>query len=202
MLSQPFGLIDEQLSRRQGHWSVGAIGRQLLESAAERGAGPKDVAPGAPFARVVEAVARRMPSDRRHAAWTRLGSKAAELIRWWQTQRDLEKFFREFDADPARENFWRRYMRTITGVEAHKRASALAMKIGPVWFVEFGKPGNACYAYGDAEWRGSVAARRRARSERDLKWLHPRKWKKSHIPDWDWEPRFVDWVYDLTRIRP
>ena len=201
MLSQPFALVDLQLSRRQGHWSVGAIGRQLLEPAAERGAGPEDVAPGAPFSRVVEAVARRMPSDRRHAAWVRLGDKATELMRWWQTQRDLEKFFREWNADPEREEFWRAYVRHIRGVEAYRTASALAMRIGRIWFVEFGAIGFACYAFRDEDWQRSSWARDRATTPKELRDLpSDRTRRKTHRVGW--EPRFTHWINELTGTWP
>ena len=200
MTSQPFSLVDAQLERRRGHWSVGSIGRQLLEPVFEAGATPEDVAPDREFAQVVASVARRMPRQKDHQAWERLGSGGAELIRWWKTQRDLEEFFSQWDADPEREAFWRRYVRHIRAVEPHRTASALAMAIGDFWFVEFGKPGNACYAYRAQDWAAARSQRKRARSERDLKKNVPcdLRRKKNHMPAGGWQWTFRSWVQSLS----
>lgn len=202
MLDQPFNLVDAQLGLRQGHWSVGAIGRQLLEPAARAGASPSDVAVGSRFGQVVERVFLRLPRDRGHDAWRRLGPEATEVVRWWQTQRDLEKFFQQWRSDPEREAFWRRYVRHIGAMQGFRSASALAMRIGNYWFIEF-KPGNACYAYTDVEWQRAAPERRRVRSESDLRNLpRDRRRKHNHAPSGAWQPRFVHWIHGLTGLWP
>ena len=201
MCAQPLQLVDSHLEKRAGQASVGLIGRQILEPAALAGAAPEDVARDQPLARVVEMVARRMPRDSSAAAWTHLGKQATELLRWWQTQRDLEKFFRDWNADPERERFWRAYVRHIRDITPYRSASALAMKIGGYWFVEFGAVGNASRAYRDEDWRRARPARLRARRPTDLKHLSvDRVRSKSHTDGW--QPRFVDWVRGLTGASP
>gem|GEM_PF-4304856 len=201
MLSQPRQVVDEYLGRRTGHWSVGAIGRQILEPAAHAGATPEDVAPGAPMAAVVEMVARRLPARQSHKAWELLGDGARDLVRWWQTQRDLEKFFREWNADPEREFFWRAYVKHIRGIEAYKSASVLAMKVGQFWFVEFGEVGNASYAYRDEDWQRGAVQRRRAWRAADFKRL-PMDQRRRMTHREGWQPRFEDWIRKWTGLRP
>ena len=201
MAAQPRQALDKLLGVHEGHWTVGAIGRQILGTAMLRGATPADVAPGEELATLVAMVARRLPRNRETSPWRHLGTPERSLIQWWETHRDLEEFFARWNADPDRELFWRHYVRNIQGIEALPSASALAMRIGDYWFVEFGKVGNASRAYREQDWVRAAHVRRQRPSEKSIRDIAVDKVRRRTHRE-DWQPRFRQWIFELTEVRP
>lgn len=71
-----------------------------------------------------------------------------DLVRKWVLDKKIQNFFDLVDAEPDRKDFWRRHIDDISDYEDFSNVgSAFAMKIGVIWFMEFGEKGNACYPY-------------------------------------------------------
>lgn len=86
--------------------------------------------------------------DERPDIW-KFYPETAALVRAWINDEKIKKFFDSVDAEPARRIFWRRAVSVIDEIEDFPACSGFAMKIGEVWFMEFGQTGNACYPYPD-----------------------------------------------------
>jgi hypothetical protein len=73
------------------------------------------------------------------------------LVRKWVLDKKIEDFFGTVDAVPDRKNFWRRHIDNIEDIEDFRgNRAAFAMKIGQLWFMEFGHVDNACYPYDES----------------------------------------------------
>ena len=82
------------------------------------------------------------------------------LVRKWVLDKKIEDFFGTVDAVPDRKNFWRRHIDIIEDIEDFQgNRSAFAMKIGQIWFMEFGYVDNACYPYHDSVFAQHYANR-------------------------------------------
>ncbi|HHO54657.1 MAG TPA: hypothetical protein ENK18_28220 [Deltaproteobacteria bacterium] len=198
---QPFSALRTELERQNERRMVGLVGRLLLEPAVKAGLSPADVRAPEPLASLVELIERCMPKAPGHPAWQALGPDAAKALRWWKTQHDLERFFTEWNADPDREAFWRSYVDVIRDVETYTSAQSLAMQIADTWFVEFGAVGNAAYAYSSDRWERAESKRKTACKPEDLKSLDRQpKVKRVHVGGW--QPRFQQWIWELTEQIP
>jgi hypothetical protein len=182
------------LDRHRHGQPVGYVTRQLLEPLHRAGLETVDVSVQSRLGALVGALVERLPQSQNAPAWQVLSDRAREVIRWWSTQRDLEKFFNQWHADPEREAFWRGYVRHIKTVESYKKASALAMHIGDYWYVEFGQINNACWRYSELDWQRMERVRRSVTRPKDLKYdlgndAHP--WK-AHSGGW--QSKFPYWI--------
>jgi hypothetical protein len=91
--------------------------------------------------------------DERPSAW-QSDPEIANLVRRWLNDQKIKDFFDSVDAEPARKIFWRRAVSVIDEIQSyHPYFSAFAMRIGSIWFVEFGETGNACYPYESQEYQ-------------------------------------------------
>lgn len=77
-----------------------------------------------------------------------------DLVRKWVLDKKIQSFFDDVDANPDRKYYWQSKVDIISDYEdLSSGRSAFAMKIGKIWFVEFGDKGNACYPYSDESYR-------------------------------------------------
>jgi hypothetical protein len=77
-----------------------------------------------------------------------------ELVRKWVLDKKIQSFFDLVDANEDRKEYWQSNVDIISDYEdLSSGRSAFAMKIGKIWFVEFGENGNACYPYSDESYR-------------------------------------------------
>ena len=90
--------------------------------------------------------------DERPDVW-KFDSDVAALVRRWLNDEKIKNFFDSVDAEPARKIFWRRAVSVIDGIHSYPQCNAFAMKINNLWFVEFGKTGNACYPYEELKYK-------------------------------------------------
>lgn len=86
--------------------------------------------------------------DERPEVW-KFDQEIANLVRSWINDKKIKDFFDSVDAEPARKILWRRAVPVIQHIRDFPACKGFAMKIGDVWFVEFGQTGNACYPYPD-----------------------------------------------------
>ncbi len=104
--------------------------------------------------KVINALFERVTRDdmlgdptQRRMTWDR-DQELLALVRKWILDRKIQSFFDSVDANPDRKNYWRSKVDSISDYEdLSSGRSAFAMKIGTIWFVEFGEHGNACYPY-------------------------------------------------------
>lgn len=97
---------------------------------------------------------------KRKSLWDRDGELYI-LVRKWILDKKIQNFFDYVDAVPDRKNFWRRHIDTIEEIEDFQGdRSAFAMKIGQIWFMEFGQINNACYPYHESTFATQFANRR------------------------------------------
>ena len=77
-----------------------------------------------------------------------------DLVRKWVLDKKIQSFFDLVDANEDRKDYWQSNVDIISDYEdLSSGRSAFAMKIGKIWFVEFGEKGNACYPYSDEAYR-------------------------------------------------
>lgn len=77
-----------------------------------------------------------------------------ELVRKWVLDKKIQNFFDLVDANEDRKAYWQSNVDIISDYEdLSSGRSAFAMKIGKIWFVEFGENGNACYPYSDESYK-------------------------------------------------
>lgn len=209
LAAHPISTLVAFLRKQEGNSAAGLLGRRLLEPPRLAGLTSHEVGEGSPFGQVVAMVYEGLGA-KGSPAWRALGPSATEVIRWWRVQRQLHEFFETWHADPERKAFWLAYTPSISDVEHYKDATALAMKIGPAWFVEFGFTGNAAYAYSDLEWQNMAVRRQHARSPGDLKIAKPTELmsphgrrvsrKKSHWVGWQ-DYNFPRWIAGWTGVQ-
>lgn len=180
---------------------VGRVGRALLEPAYTTGATPADVAGGTQLGDLIAGLLPALPKNTSAAAWNALGDGAREMIRWWKTQRDLERFFSKWNAETEREEFWRRYVRQIADIEGFEEAGALAVRLGDVWYVEVGWTGFATYAYRASGWERAARSFRRATTPEVIRAYHRDRVDKA-VHRGTWQPKFIEWVRGLSGVGP
>jgi hypothetical protein len=90
--------------------------------------------------------------DERPDVW-KFDREVAALVRRWLNDEKIKSFFDSVDAVPARKIFWRRTVPVIEEIHSFPACNGFAMKIGPIWFMEFGEHGNACYPYSDNDYQ-------------------------------------------------
>lgn len=91
-----------------------------------------------------------------------------QLVRKWVLDKKIQSFFDSVDANADRKYYWQKKVDIISDYEdLSNDRSAFAMKIGQVWFVEFGENGNACYPYGDSQFASVRRGRRWYSSSND-----------------------------------
>ncbi len=143
---------------------VGRVGAALFGQLPARGLQPGDLQDGKLLSDFVRRFAEHLPPESdTNAVWRALGP-GAEVIRWWQIQRDLDKFFSTWDAERQRNDYWRTKVKDIRAIHEYVGPCSLAILIGNHWYVEFGATGNAVYVY----------------STRNYEKLRPRFLRASH----------------------
>lgn len=158
---------------------------------------------------------RWLPVSEDTREWDLLGEKCAQLVRWMRTQYSLEEFFKKWNAEPEREQFWKRFVRSIRQIEPYPRAGAIAMRIGDTWFAEVGKTGFATYAIehtSDGKWGrvgikkswpalAPILKRQRTPDSFRRHCLDNIHSKRSHSAH-GWETGYYRWIAELTGARP
>jgi len=79
--------------------------------------------------------------------WQNSSERVKKWALRWLVYHKIEEFFGKVDANPERKEFWHGYVREISDYDIFPNIPAFAMKIGNLYFIEFGDIGNACYVY-------------------------------------------------------
>jgi hypothetical protein len=169
------------------------------------------------FERIIQKDMLGLPDE--HPSMWESDREVAKLIQRWLNDQKIKDFFDSVDAEPARKIFWRRAVSVIDEIHNYPICHAFAMKIGPIWFVEFGNTGHACYPYLDATYKSlrTIASFRNAQKVNQLKYsaqayvpnkYHGRytsyyvgqKMTLTHAPKWvdnyesGWHQKFEEYI--------
>jgi hypothetical protein len=199
LMAHPQPDLERFLSAHHQTVPIGRLSDALLAPLHQAGLGPGDVRSGA-LAELVSLLNRHMPKIP-HPAWDEMSEQGQEVFRWWRIQREMEGYFREWNAEPDRERFWRRYVHAIQDIHAAQRAGALAIRIGDYWFIEVGRTGFAACGCSNPIWNRLASRFKEATNETGLRSiLRGLEDRRSHYRGW--QPRFEAWIYQHTKISP
>ena len=84
--------------------------------------------------------------------WEQHSERTRQLAHWWRISQELENFFSRLRGDPDRLRYWRRWIQHITDVRHFDTVQAFMVRIDDLYIVEFGRVGNAAYAYTRDAW--------------------------------------------------
>ena len=197
--AHPKGALEVFVSQYKGTTLVGRVAESLLGHLVDAGAQPGDVGVGRPLSEVVAMLVRGLPSNTASNAWKPVGPGAQELIRWWRTQRDLEQFFSQWNAEDEREAYWRRFVKHITAIEGFEKGGAIAIRLGDVWYVEVGVTGFATYAFSQTVWHLVAPRFRKADKPSVFRSRSHRLDRLTHRPGW--QPKFDQWIGELSGVK-
>lgn len=184
-------IFDFLETHRDGNHIIPAlVCRQILETWYKRGFKVSQLKKGKIGYGLVLKLRRSLPNDETNSAWGLLGKEAQIILKRWKIVNAIEECFSRWDAqDIARKFFWFRYLERIEDILEFQKASALALRLGNYWFVEFGVKGNACYCYSDEQWKNHNFEEQerigRIKNPSLLK-KQARDSKKSHTKGWDY----------------
>jgi hypothetical protein len=190
------------LDVHHGADGAGRVANALLEPLIPGIRHPSQVKQGTELGDLVGFLRGYLPGKVDGAAWSPVQPEVRKVFKWWKIQRDLEKAFLEWRAEPERRDFWWGYVSVIDEVEHFKRVGTVAIRIGSHWFVEVGQTGFATYGYTDEQWRRTDRRKcGRARHPTDVR---PRRGYpvQRFTHHWGWQDKFRVAIYSLTGRRP
>lgn len=190
------------LDAHHGADSAGRVANALLEPLLPGIRQPSQVKQGTELGDIVGFLRGYLPGRVAGTAWRPVHPDVRKIFKWWKIQRDLEKAFLEWRAEPERRDFWWGYVSVIDDVEHFKRVGTVAIRIGSHWFVEVGQTGFATYGYTDEQWRRTERRKCvRARRPTDVR---PRRGYpvERFTHHWGWQEKFRVQIYSLTGRRP
>jgi len=130
---------------------------------------PADVGSDTAIGRLINRLHPFLPKNERSPAWSELGQRPRVLLQWWRVQRDLDKAFEAWRAEPERKRFWYRYVGSISSVTAFEQIATIVIQLGDYWFIEVGRTGFATYVFKPASGQALLRTCRQATRQEDVR---------------------------------